>query len=110
VPVTTVNKPIFDYYWSVDVAAMSVGSTVIQSTSLPALVDTGTTWLMLPYDSYQAFLTATGGEQGPFGYSSWVTPPTETLTISIGGTNFTLTPEQYLITPEQLPNWGELIC
>jgi hypothetical protein len=62
---------------------------------------------MLPYYVYSAFLTATGGSQGPESYSSWPSPPTETLTFNIAGSNITLTPAQYLITPEQLSNYSK---
>jgi hypothetical protein len=90
------------------VAKIYVGSTVVQSTSAASIVDTGTTWLLIPYDVYNAFNTLTGAKPGPYGYPSWTTRPTENLTFNIGGTNFTLTPEDYIIPPAQLSNWSEL--
>jgi hypothetical protein len=106
-PFSSVNQPPFSYLWSLDVAEVWIGSTLIQSASAGALVDSGTTWLTLPYNLHTAFLTATGGYQGPVGLIAWPTAPTETFTFSIAGSNITLTPEQYLIPAEQLDNWSE---
>ena len=81
--------------------------SVLHLTRFGNAASPGTTELFLPTPVYRAFLDQSGGFEGPFGLTRFPTLPTGTFTFTIAGVNITLTPDQYLITPEQLPNWSK---
>jgi hypothetical protein len=97
------TAPIYNKNWAINVSSISTGSTSLMNTSHPAMVDTGTTFTYIPQDAYYAFLEATGGIDDPdLEVPYWTTPPKASITLTIGGTPFTLTPSQYLIPAAQV--------
>ena len=78
---------------------MEYGSQVLISNT-QAIVDTGTTLILIPTPAYTKFLTLTGGTTSG-GFASFTTKPTHIFTIKIGSVSFSLTPEQYLVPRAQ---------
>ena len=75
--------------------------------SLPAIVDTGTTLIYIPSSTYSSFLSVGGGTTDIFsGLAKFDSKPTETFSFTIGGKNFDLTPDQYLVPTAQYHNLG----
>jgi hypothetical protein len=113
-------------YWGVAVTKVAYGGSSLGSIT-QAIVDTGTTLvsmtvnqlslskrflftsqqIYLPTSIYDKFVDDSDGayddETGLVRYSS---KPTGDLVLTIGGTEFTLTPDDYLLPQEQYENWG----
>jgi len=103
-PVTTISP--FNLYWGVSVGTVTYGSTTLLASGDGAIVDTGTTLIYLPVLAYEKFLSATGGTtDSSSGLAAFSKAPTETVSISIGGTEFTLTPAQYLVPTAQFADF-----
>jgi len=102
----TLKSGSFAPYWGIGVSSITFGSTSLGS-SLSAIVDTGTTLIYVPSSVVSKFASASGGTvdqtQGLIRYS---TAPTSTLSFTIGGRAFTLTPSQYLIPTAQATALG----
>lgn len=93
-------------YWGVTVSKVTYGGTSISGSS-SAIVDTGTTLIYLPSAAYSSFLSAAGGTTDIFsGLAKFDSKPTGTISFTIGGTAFSLTPAQYLIPTAQYSNFG----
>jgi len=105
-PTTTV-QPYADY-WGIDVSAVTFTPSTL-ATNITAIVDTGTTLILLPSSVYRAFLNATGhGGQADAKTSltRFDSKPVGEFGIKFSGAPFTLTPDQYLVPQEQYGNFG----
>jgi hypothetical protein len=96
--------PLQGQYWGINVDGITYnGKSIGKANS--AIVDTGTTLIYIPTDAYNAFVKATGGAaDSASGLLSFTKKPTENLVFSIAGTDFPLTPDQYLIPQAQYTN------
>ncbi|KAF9347528.1 hypothetical protein BGX26_000994 [Mortierella sp. AD094] len=98
VPITA-NSPA-NTFWGID-ATFAYGSTALGTTA--GIVDTGTTLLLLAHDWLSKITAVTGATEdkasGLLHVPASTVPKLETLTITVGGTPFTLTPEQYTVPP-----------
>jgi hypothetical protein len=108
-PITT--AALFNQYFSLDISSITFGSTTIMSTSHPALMDTGTTFPVLPGAVFDAMIAAAGGGGvdnnfpsifGAFAYFN--TMPTQNIVFHFNGHSVTLTPSQYMVPPDQAHN------
>jgi hypothetical protein len=87
-------------YWGIKVSGISYSGSSLGSTS--AIVDTGTTLILLSQSVYSKFLSASGGKSdSETGLTKFSKKPTGSLTFTIGGTQFTMSPSQYLISSAQ---------
>jgi hypothetical protein len=87
-------------YWGIRVSAITYGGSSLGSTS--AIVDTGTTLILLPQSVYSKFLSASGGRSdSQTGLTKFSSKPTGSLAFTIGGKQFSLSPSQYLISAAQ---------
>nr|GAT51469.1 aspartic protease [Mycena chlorophos] len=94
-------------YWGVNVKDFKFGSTTLSSSTASGIVDTGTTLLYIPTAAYDKFLSASSGKlDNDSGLVKFTKKPTSDFTFSVGGTTYTLTPSQYLISKDQYENWG----
>ncbi|KAF7980973.1 hypothetical protein HWV62_35772 [Athelia sp. TMB] len=92
-------------YWGIE-ASISFGGKSLGS-GLPAIVDTGTTLIYIPSSAYNSFLSVGGGTTDIFsGLAKFDTKPTQTFSFTIGGKDFDLTPDQYLVPTAQYDNLG----
>lgn len=67
-----------------------------------AIVDTGTTLIIIPTPAYTKFAALSGGEKdAASGLLSFTHKPTKDFTFKISGKTFPLTPAQYLVPLEQ---------
>ncbi|KAJ7444804.1 aspartic peptidase domain-containing protein [Mycena galericulata] len=104
VPKTTVSP--YNEFWGISVTSLSFGSTKL-SGAANAIVDTGTTLIIIPQAAYNAFLTAAKGTtDATTGLATFKTEPTSNFVFDIGGVNFSLTPTQFLIPKAQYANFG----
>jgi len=104
-PITTTSP--YNEFWGINVATLTFGTTVIESKSTAAIVDTGTTLIIIPQAAYNEFLSVgKGTTDSSTGLAKFSTAPTQNFIFSIGGTSFTLTPSEYLIPSAQLANFG----
>jgi len=103
VPITKAAN--FNRYWGIDVGDISYGTKSLLK-SAAAIVDTGTTLIYIPQKAYYAFLHATNGTNDQSGLPVWGTKPTKNFVFTIGGTKFTLTPDQYLVPRAQYANFN----
>jgi len=101
-PLTTVSP--FSGYWGIDIESVEYGSTQLISHT-QAIVDTGTTLILIPSSAYANFLLATGGTTSD-GLVRFTTKPTHKFTIKIGSVSFPLTPSQYLVPHAQYSHFG----
>ncbi|CAF0752543.1 unnamed protein product [Adineta steineri] len=89
-------------YWEFQMTKVTVGSTVIASLAY-AIADTGTTLIIGPSKQVTALNVALGGKYDSSSGMYTVSCTTRTLssfpnvTFTIGGTDFVLTPLQYII-------------
>ncbi|KAF8335926.1 putative cathepsin E [Cantharellus anzutake] len=94
-------------FWGIDINKVSNSGMVI-GRNLHAIVDTGTTLTYLPDAVYYKFANANNGSRdSSSGLLAFGTKPKGILSITIGGRDFTLTPDQYLI-PRFLYHYFEL--
>ncbi|KAJ6517433.1 putative aspartic protease, partial [Mycena vitilis] len=94
-------------YWGVSVSKFAFGSTSLGTSTASGIVDTGTTLFYVPTAVYNKFLSAADGDlDNSSGLVKFTTKPTSSFTFVIGGTTYTLTPDQYLIPTAQYSNWG----
>lgn len=94
-------------YWGVSVSGFKFGSTSLGSSSVSGIVDTGTTLIYVPTAVYKKYLTASGGKlDSTTGLVHSTKKPTSNFTFVVGGTTFTLTPDQYLVPKAQYSNFG----
>jgi hypothetical protein len=85
-------------YLAIRVSAILYSSSSLGSTS--AVVDTGTTLALLSQSVYSKFLSASGGRSdSETGQAKFSKKPTSSLTPTIGGTQFSLSPH-YLISSD----------
>ncbi|KAF7985434.1 hypothetical protein HWV62_5163 [Athelia sp. TMB] len=92
-------------YWGIEVSSLTFGGKSLGS-GLPAIVDTGTTLIYIPSTAYSSFLSVGGGTTDIFsGLAKFDSKPTATVSFTIGGKNFDLTPDQYLIPTAQYSNF-----
>jgi hypothetical protein len=104
VPKTTTSP--YNEFWGISVTSITFGSTTL-SGAANAIVDTGTTLIIIPTSAYNAFLSASGGKtDATTGLSSWTTAPTSNFAFNIGGVSRTLTPSQFLIPQAQFADFG----
>lgn len=90
-----------DRYWGVGTPSIHFGDTLLGMED-GAIVDTGTTLILIPEATFDAFLMQTGGQMdSTSGLVKFSRKPTEQFTITIGEVPFPLTPEQYLIPEAQ---------
>lgn len=88
-------------YWGISITSITYGSTSLTST-VNAIVDTGTTLIYIPSSAYSKFLSAAGGTtDSTTGLARFATKPTGIFTINIGSTALPLTPAQYLVPTAQ---------
>ncbi|KAF8597294.1 acid protease [Ceratobasidium sp. AG-I] len=104
----TTTQP-YSAYWGIDVDALSYDganqTALIQAAS--AIVDTGTTLTYIPTPAMKAFLAATDGVlDHSTTLASFQTKPTANITLTISGTAFTLSPDQYLVPEGQYDLFG----
>jgi len=98
--------PVVGDYWGIKVSEVAYGGTNLGSIS-QAIVDTGTTLIYLPTSIYDKFLSDSGGKlDNDSGLVKYTTKPTGNLVFTIGGTAFTLTPNDYLVPEDQYTNFG----
>lgn len=103
VPITTQSPA--SQYWGIDVSSITYGSTSVGS-NVAGIVDTGTTLILVSTDLYNSLygnITGFTVDQN----SGLVSIPSDQyanlqdITFVVGGTNFTLTKEQYIV-PQNL--------
>ncbi|KZP29103.1 acid protease [Athelia psychrophila] len=96
----------FGPYWGVGVSSIDLGSTNLAASG-DAIVDTGTTLILIPTAAYTKFLAAAGGTtDSATGLARFATAPTDTFSFTVGGTQLALTPAQYLVPSAQYANQG----
>ncbi|EJU04182.1 acid protease [Dacryopinax primogenitus] len=95
-----------DRHWAVQIDGVAYGSQGLQNGTSQAIVDTGTLPILLPFDAFfglHNLINASIMDTGPL--AGWLSVPPEIdlqpLTFTIGGSDFPLPPEAYLI-PESL--------
>lgn len=98
-PITTADQ--FSSYWGIDVSRVTYGDSTL-GANRAAIVDTGTTLILLPTSVYNAFVNAAGGTtDANSGLAKFTSKPTGTFGIGFGEQCFTLTPDEYLIPEVQ---------
>ncbi|KAF9996750.1 hypothetical protein BGZ80_009387 [Entomortierella chlamydospora] len=108
VPVTTVSPA--SQYWGIDVSSITYGTSKVSSTT-HGIVDTGTTLILLSDSSVKALYknirgAALDNNSGLYTIPSSQVSKLNNITFTIGGTDFTLTPAQYLVPDNQVANQG----
>jgi hypothetical protein len=94
-------------YWGVAVSEFKFGTTTVGSSSYSGIVDTGTTLIYVPTAVYTKYLKASGGKlDATTGLVKTTKKPTKNFSLVVGGTTFTLTPDQYLVPEAQYTNFG----
>lgn len=87
-----------DKYWSVSLNSASFGDSLLKIQSNVVALDTGIGGILLPAreaDEINRMIGATSSPLGQVDCSRWgATPP---VTLNIGGTNFTLESEDYIL-------------
>jgi hypothetical protein len=104
-PLTTTSP--YNEFWGIDVSAVTfshgAGFTNLGS-GLAAIVDTGTTVILLPTTVYDKFLKAAGhgaSADSSSGLTKFTSPPTGTFAFEFEGRPFPLSPAQYLVPEAQ---------
>ncbi|KAJ2962355.1 hypothetical protein NQZ79_g2514 [Umbelopsis isabellina] len=98
-------------WWTVYVQSIEFGDTGVLWSSLgsAAVVDTGTTLILLDSDTFSFFYESIDGSSMEYGYWSIPCAALKTLpdlTFKINGNAFTLTPSQYMLSQLQDETWG----
>ncbi|KAG0174315.1 hypothetical protein DFQ30_004873 [Apophysomyces sp. BC1015] len=99
-PIST--NPDFSDYWAVDIDNIRTGSrTFTYPTKLVALVDTGSTLIFLPAEIVQAVFKGVHGSRRDF-TGQYIVPcdsdKLRSVNFTMGGVEYELYPEDYLIT------------
>lgn len=102
---TTTVEP-YAAYWGIDVSAVTFIPSInpALATNITAIVDTGTTLILLPSSVYRAFLNAAGhGAEvdSKTSLTRFDSKPFGVFGIEFSGVPFMLTPDQYLVPQEQ---------
>jgi hypothetical protein len=108
VPITTASPA--SNYWGIDIAEIAYGSTKVTST-IPGIVDTGTTLILLSSDATNSLYEQIPGAKVDNDTTLYIIPPAEVpklkdITFNIGHSVFTLTPAQYTVPQNQVANIG----
>ncbi|KAI8065613.1 aspartic proteinase [Gongronella butleri] len=108
-PITSTSPA--NEYWGIDISTITYGSTTVQSSSLPGIVDTGTTLIYLETSVYTAFYSHISGYKYDSNTGLVVIPASsystlQNISFTIGGKAFTLTPAQYILPQAQVSAWG----
>ena len=103
-PRTTVSP--YSTFWGIDVASIKYDETMLLGPA-NAIVDTGTTLILIPTSAYNTFLDATGGTTDPSStLAMFSTRPTGIVTFRFGSVDYSLTPSQYLVPEAQYGKFG----
>ncbi|GAB5586440.1 hypothetical protein Unana1_01340 [Umbelopsis nana] len=107
-PITS-TSPASDY-WGINISKITYGTTSV-SSSLPGIVDTGTTLIYLQTSTFKALYknikgTYTDSTTGLVVIPSSSYSSLKNVVFTIGGKTFTLTPSQYILPQDQVTNWG----
>ncbi|KAH8557088.1 family A1 protease [Umbelopsis sp. PMI_123] len=106
----TSTSPSSDY-WGINISKIAYGTTSVSTSSLPGIVDTGTTLIYLQTSTYNALYKNISGYKLDSTTGLVVIPSSsysslQNVTFTIGGTAFTLTPAEYILPQDQVTNWG----
>ncbi|KAJ7636405.1 putative cathepsin E [Roridomyces roridus] len=99
-------------FWGISACSFKFGPNSLgpnSTASYSGFVDTGTTLILLPSPVFTAFLNLTKGSVDPStGFIAFPAngKPTHDVSFVVGGTTFTMTPEQYLLPETQYASWG----
>jgi Eukaryotic aspartyl protease len=98
-------------YWGINISKIAYGTTSVSSASLPGIVDTGTTLIYLQTSTYTALYKNISGYKLDSTTGLVVIPSSsysslKSITFTIGGTAFTLTPAEYILPQAQVSAWG----
>jgi hypothetical protein len=92
-------------YWGIQVFSVTYNGKALGGGKLQAIVDTGTTLILVPTPVYNAFLKKTGGTtDSSSGLARFSTKPTGNVGFAIGELGvpeLSLRPKQYLIPEDQ---------
>jgi len=91
-------------YWRINMESVRIGSTTVASTSVSAIVDTGTSLITGPSGPIAQIQRAIGGievAQGEYAVDCNRIPNLPDVTITLGGQAFTLTGHDYILKIEQ---------
>ncbi|GAB5592013.1 hypothetical protein Unana1_06913 [Umbelopsis nana] len=99
------------YYWGINISKIAYGSTTVSSSSLPGIVDTGTTLIYFQTSTFDALYKNIKGYYTDSTTGLVVVPASsysslQNVVFTIGGTQFTLTPSEYILPQDQVTNWG----
>ncbi|KAJ7621072.1 putative cathepsin E [Roridomyces roridus] len=93
-------------YWGVSPNQFKIGSVSLLG-SASGIVDTGTTLIYIPSFVFTEFLLGTGGRSdSSTGLVKYRKKPSANFSFVIGGTTYTLAPDQYLVPAAQYGNFG----
>lgn len=93
-------------WWTVSIQSIQLGDTgIIGAPSITAIVDTGTTLILLEEGMFDYLYESIDGSSDEFGF--WGIPCASVsslpnLTFNINGNQFTLTPSQYMLSQAQV--------
>ncbi|KAF8317082.1 acid protease [Clavulina sp. PMI_390] len=98
----------FSQYWGLSSISLKYGNVPLSLGNIDsAIVDTGTTLILIPMTAFDAFLLAAGGTtDSASGLAKFSKRPTGNFIISVKGDAFPLTPDQYLVPAAQYNNLG----
>ncbi|KAM3583976.1 hypothetical protein VKS41_003942 [Umbelopsis sp. WA50703] len=108
-PITSTSPS--NAYWGINISKIAYGTTTVSSSSLPGIVDTGTTLIYFQTSTYKALYknvpgytldSNTGLVKIPASSYSGL----KNVVLTIGGTSFTLTPAEYILPQAQVASWG----
>ncbi|KAI8061768.1 aspartic peptidase domain-containing protein [Gongronella butleri] len=108
-PITTAHPA--KLYWGIDITAVNYGQTVLQTSTVAGIVDTGTTLIQLGTDIYNAFANQIPGatidkDVGLLEIPASSYPNLSNVSFTIGGAAFSLSPAQYIMPQNQIANFG----
>ncbi|CAO3668781.1 unnamed protein product [Umbelopsis vinacea] len=108
-PVTSTSPS--SEYWGINISKITYGSTTVSSSSLPGIVDTGTTLVYLQTSTFDALYKNVKGYYTDSTTGLVVVPASsysglQNVVFTIGGTQFTLTPSEYILPQAQVSDWG----
>ncbi|KAF8512728.1 acid protease, partial [Hysterangium stoloniferum] len=103
------QNPPLNLHWEFNISGMTFGS-VVSNVKAYGRTDSGVLGLEIPTDeffsilhSYNGTLDTTPGFEGFLSFPPNSSSTLPSLTITINNTEFTITPSQYLISPELYP-------